>query len=45
MKKLIDFRELVQSIQNYADKHHEGNFSLAVRMLVTKGFFNDSIDK
>ena len=36
MKKLIDFRKegLVKTIQAYADKHCEGNFSQAVRVLL-----------
>lgn len=37
MKKLINFKSLGESIQAYADKHCEGNFSLAVRQLVEKG--------
>ncbi len=41
MKKLIDFKELWQAIQDYADKHHEGNFNLAVRKLVKEGLGNE----
>lgn len=37
MKKLIDFKDLWQAIQCYADKNCEGNFSMAVRQLVKKG--------
>ncbi len=37
MKKLIDFKSLVNDIQKYADIHHEGNFSMAVRFLIAKG--------
>ena len=37
MKKLIDFKNMVKDIQVYADKHCEGNFNLAVRVLVKKG--------
>ena len=37
MKKLIDFKEMWQSVQYYADMHCEGNFSMAVRALVKKG--------
>lgn len=37
MKKLIDFKSLTKEIQAYADEHFEGNFSLAVRSLVSKG--------
>ncbi len=37
MKKLIDFKDLVESIQKYADKNCEGNFNMAVRKLITKG--------
>ncbi len=36
MKKLINFKGLVDQIQDYADVNCEGNFSLAVRMLVSK---------
>ncbi len=34
MKKLIDFKESEQEIQAYADKHYEGNFSIAARKLI-----------
>jgi hypothetical protein len=37
MKKLIIFKDLGARIKAYADKHCEGNFSLAVRELVRKG--------
>ena len=39
MKKVINFKslELVRKVQEYADKHCEGNFNLAVRLLVKKG--------
>ena len=37
MKKLINFKSLVSAIQEYADEHYEGNFSLAVRSLIAKG--------
>ena len=40
MKKLIDFKELWQAIQDYADTHCEGNFSMAARQLVKKGISN-----
>lgn len=36
MKKLIVFKELGNSVQKYADKHCEGNFSMAVRELIRK---------
>lgn len=36
MKKLIDFKGLEKSIQEYADLFCEGNFGLAVRQLITK---------
>tara|TARA_R110000851_G_scaffold322302_1_gene488233 strand:+ start:129 stop:278 length:150 start_codon:yes stop_codon:yes gene_type:complete len=37
MNKLINFKTLtfVKNIQDYADKHHEGNFSMAIRSLVS----------
>lgn len=41
MKKLIEFKSLVKEIQEYADKYCEGNFSLAVRVLVKKGLENE----
>jgi hypothetical protein len=34
MKKLIDFKELNQDVQEYADKCCGGNFSYAVRQLI-----------
>lgn len=37
MKKLIDFKEMWQEIQDYADLHYDGNFSLAVRKLAKLG--------
>ena len=37
MKKLIDFKELWQAVQDYADINCEGNFSLASRQLIKKG--------
>lgn len=37
MKKLIDFKQLAEKIQKYADDNYEGNFSLAVRRLIIKG--------
>ncbi len=36
MKKLIDFKELVASVQVYADSNCEGNFSMAVRTLIKR---------
>ena len=36
MKKLIDFKALQKEIQAYADKYCEGNFNLAVRILIKK---------
>lgn len=43
MKKLINFKfsKLVSDIQEYADEHCEGNFSLAVRTLIKKGLINE----
>ena len=39
MKKLINFKdfEIIQKIQSYADDNCEGNFSMAVRMLISAG--------
>lgn len=37
MKKLIDFHNHQKAIQEYADKYCEGNFSMAVRLLIKKG--------
>jgi len=38
MKKLIDLPEnLIDLIQEFADKNCEGNFSMAVRMILLKG--------
>ena len=47
MKKLINFKfkELVDLIQSYADKECEGNFSLAVRVLIKKGLGNYTAEK
>ena len=41
MKKLINFKDLREAIQDYADKHCEGNYSLAVRELVRAGLFDE----
>lgn len=40
MRKLIDFKELKDLIQEYADEHYEGNFNLAVRKLIKKGLLS-----
>lgn len=37
MKKLIDFKEQASEIQDYANKHCNGNFTEAVRKLVARG--------
>jgi len=37
MKKLIDFKSLGEQVQKYADVNCEGNFNLAVRILIKKG--------
>lgn len=34
MKKLINFKGLLDSVQAFADKNCEGNFNLAVRVLI-----------
>lgn len=44
MKKLIYFKNLTGKIQAYADEYCEGNFSLAVRMLVKKGLSSVNCD-
>lgn len=41
MKKLIDFKGLEVSIQEYADLFCDGNFSMAVRQLI-KGALKDA---
>jgi hypothetical protein len=42
MKKLINFKTeaMIKDIQAFADKHFEGNFSQAVRMLIIRGLSN-----
>ena len=40
MKKLINFKDVGELIEKYADEHCEGNFSLAVRILIKKGLVN-----
>jgi hypothetical protein len=37
MKKAIEFGRLEKLIQDYANEHCEGNFSMAARKLVEKG--------
>ena len=41
MRKLIDFKELSQAIQAYADTHCEGNFNMAVRKLIKEALKNE----
>lgn len=41
MRKLINFKGLLDQVQAYADEHCEGNFNLAVRVLVGKGMNSD----
>ena len=41
MKKLIEFKDLDESIQEYADLFFEGNFSMAVRALVQRGLLHN----
>jgi len=36
MKKVIDFKDMAEAIQAFADKHCEGNFNMAVRVLIKK---------
>jgi len=40
MKKAIEFGRLDKLIQDYADKHYDGNFSMAARQLIKKGLDN-----
>ena len=42
MKKLIDFKNMMEAIQSYANKNCEGNFSMAVRQLIRNGLANES---
>ena len=37
MRRLIDFKDMIGSIKDYADKNCEGNFNMAVRQLIKKG--------
>ena len=41
MKKLIEFKEMCQDIQLYADNNCDGNFSQAVRQLVKLSLRSD----
>ena len=36
MRRLIDFKDMIGSIKDYADKNCEGNFNMAVRQIATK---------
>jgi len=40
VRKLIDFKDLKDSIQAYANEHTEGNFNMAVRKLIKKGLLS-----
>ena len=42
VKKAIDFKESEILIQQYADKYCEGNFSMAVRILIKIALKKDS---
>ena len=42
MKKLIDFKGLEKAIQEYADLFCEGNFGLAVRLLIKEGLSDEA---
>ena len=44
MKKLIEFKDLDKAIQEYADLFCEGNFSMAVRQLISKGLKESAND-
>lgn len=37
MKKLIEFKDLDNAVQEYADLFFEGNFNMAVRALIREG--------
>jgi len=37
MRRLIDFKDMLESIKKYANDNCEGNFSMAVRQLIKKG--------
>ena len=41
MKKLIDLKNLELKIEKYAFDHFEGNFSMAVRNLISRGLQSD----
>ena len=34
---LVNFGDLKEIVQEYADKHCDGNFNMAVRQLIRKG--------
>lgn len=40
MKKLINFKDLREAVQDYANEFCEGNYSLAVRELIRAGLFS-----
>lgn len=45
MKKLVDFRDLTEIVQTYANENCEGNFSLAVRVIIKKTLSNKDNNK
>lgn len=45
MKKLIDFKELRALIQEHADKKCGGNFSYAVRQLISLALLQEAKNK
>ena len=42
MNKLISFKNAAE-IQDYANIHHEGNFSMAVRALIAKALKSEEV--
>jgi len=45
MRRLIDFKDMIDSIKKYADENCEGNFNMAVRQLIKKGLCSDNMQK
>ena len=44
MRKLIYFKQAktIKDIQEYANKHHNGNFTTAVIELINKGLYHET---
>lgn len=45
MKKLIEFGELTEEIQQYANEEYEGNFTMAVRILLKKALISHEMKR